>query len=121
MSKDLLLIMFLLGFMTNCASTRVVKQRPGKSGIIMVREGMIGDARSEAKSIMKRNCGHKRPIVIEEGEAVVGSSTRGTARTGKGLFGLKTTRGRSKTRNVTEWRVKYKCKGKKYHRRLGRN
>jgi len=79
----------------------------------MVKEGMFGDARADAQSLMRENCGHKRPVVIEEGEAVVGASTSGSERKRRRLFSRKKeTYATSETRDVTEWRIKYKCKGK---------
>ena len=102
--------------LASCASTRVVKKRSGKSGVIMVKEGMFGDARADAKQLMKDNCGRKKPVIAEEGEAVVGSDTRGSERKRKGWFKTNVTYGSSETRDVTEWRIKYRCKGKKRRR-----
>lgn len=88
-----------------CATTRVVKTQPGSGGEIMVHEGMIGDARGDANKKMKANCGRKKPVVTEEGEAVIGSHTN--ADTSKQTWGLTTS---ARTEQETEWRVKYKCR-----------
>ena len=83
----------------HCASIREVKKSPGKGGVITVHEGIGGDARSMAKERMKENCGSKQPVVTEEGEAVVGTSS--------------TTSGSSTdSEDKREWRLTYKCKGK---------
>lgn len=81
----------------------------------MVQEGIFGDAHADAKAHMKANCGRKKPIVVEEGEAVVGTDTRGSKRKDVGIFGEEVSN--SESRNITEWRIKYKCKGKKSRRK----
>jgi hypothetical protein len=101
---------FFLGltviFAGSCASIREVKKTPGKGGEIMVSEGIGGDARADAKQVMKENCGSKSPVIIEEGEAVVGSSYRGDNNK-HSLFST------GESEDKREWRIKYKCKKKK--------
>ena len=92
-------------FLGACATTRVVKTQPGQGGEIMVREGLIGDARSDAKKKMSSNCGRKKPVVTEEGEAVIGSRYNSDLQLTK--WGSSTA---SDTENKTEWRVKYRCR-----------
>jgi hypothetical protein len=90
---------------SSCAHTRVVKTQPGKGGEIMVQEGLIGDARSDAKKKMKSNCGRRKAQILEEGEAVVGKSRRGDTQQTK--YGSATS---EDEHDKTEWRIKYKCK-----------
>lgn len=88
-----------------CATTRVVKTQPGQGGEIMVQEGLIGDARSDAKKKMASNCGRKKPVVTEEGEAVIGSRSRkDTQLTSWGSSSA------GETEQKTEWRIKYRCR-----------
>lgn len=100
--------------MAGCATTRVVKTKPGSGGEIMIQESFIGDARADAKKQMRSNCGRKKPVITEEGEAVIGSDTRSETRGGSKSekFGLTTlaSSSDSSTRQSTEWRVKYRCK-----------
>ncbi len=94
----------MVGMTFSCAHARVVKSQPGKGGLIAVGKGMFGDARAEADLEMRRNCGSKRPVILEEGEHVVGTSTStDNKRTKRGSRSTGTTRDR------TEWRIKYKC------------
>lgn len=98
------IIALLSGVVFSCASIREVKKAPGKGGEIMVSEGIGGDARADAKQKMKENCGSKTPVIVEEGEAVIGASYSGSK------YSL-TERGDSEDKR--EWRIKYKCKKKK--------
>ena len=50
-------ISILLVFLNSCASVRVVKKRPGKGGVIAVKEGFIGESADiKADRIMRENC-----------------------------------------------------------------
>ncbi len=106
--RSLVMTIGLVLLTTSCATTRVVQKRHQKSGVIMVKDGIIGDARADAKKLMADNCGRKRPVVVEEGEAVVGSTTDGRER--KSVLFKGVSYGSSETRNVTEWQLKYVCK-----------
>lgn len=89
-----------------CATIREVKKSPGKSGIIMVQEGIGGDARADAKQKMKENCGGKTPVILEEGEAVIGSTNSGHNSDSIWFSS-------SESEDKREWRIKYKCKKSK--------
>lgn len=90
--------------LVSCAHARVVKSQPGKGGTVAVGKGLFGDARAEADLEMRRNCGSKRPVIVEESEHVVGTSTStDNKRTKRG------SRSTGETRDKTEWRIKYKC------------
>lgn len=92
-------------FISGCATTRVVKKQPNVGGVIMVQEGIYGNARADADKIMRENCGRKKPVILEEGEAVVGTSTRGSEHTGKNSKSVN-----ASTVDAREWRITYKCK-----------
>lgn len=96
-------IVVLIALVAACATTREVKKSPGKGGVITVHEGIFGDARSMAKQTMKENCGAKKPVVVEEGEAVIGTST--TSRSGEWSSS-------SDSEDKREWRITYKCSAK---------
>src|SRR6478735_4839397 len=100
----------------SCATVRVVKSQPSKGGILAVHEGLFGEPASEkAARYMASNCpsGYK---ITEEGEEVVGQTSRSTAKTetkGNQITSnasSSATSGETETENKTEWRVKYKCK-----------
>ncbi|MGE0172316.1 MAG: hypothetical protein AB7T49_06010 [Oligoflexales bacterium] len=96
-----------------CATARVVKTEPGKGGVVAVQHGLYGDANKEAQKLMAANCKGEYDIK-EEGEVVVGSTT--SSRTDKekenrkSMFNSESTQ--STTRDQTEWRITYACKGK---------
>lgn len=89
-----------------CATIREVKKAPGKGGVIMVQEGIGGDARADAKQKMKENCGLKTPVILEEGEEVIGS-------TGRNYNSKSSWWDTSESEDKREWRIKYKCKKSK--------
>jgi hypothetical protein len=99
-------VLLALTLAAGCATTRVVKQRPGSGGEIMVKEGFFGDARADATKKMKSNCGRRKIVILEEGEAVIGSRTEGEKK--KTSWGA--VANSSRTEQETEWRIKYKCK-----------
>ena len=90
----------LVGIFSSCASIREVKKSPGKGGEIMIQEGIGGDARADAKQVMKENCGAKSPVIVEEGEAVIGTKHHAGKHFGE-------------SEDKREWRIKYRCKKKK--------
>lgn len=106
--------------MISCSTVRVVKKRPGQGGILALQNGFIGEsAESKAEKIMKSSCSGKGYLVTEEGEAVVGSRTSMTKKN-KGaadkLFAEQEV-SESETEDKTEWRLTYKCKGAKMHKK----
>ena len=106
---SLLLPLLCASLFASCATTRVVQTQPQKGGTIAVHDGLIGDARSDAKAKMKANCPKGRYQIVEEGEAKVGSSSRGNSDSKKTNYGITLTSTDSETRDVTEWRIKYRC------------
>lgn len=113
MQKLALLSLCSLAF--SCATVRVVKSQPGKGGELAVKDGFIGEPASAiADRTMGTNCS-RGYIVTEEGEHVVGSTsrtsgsedTKGSALSSKSN---KTLSSETSTSDVTEWRIKYKCK-----------
>jgi hypothetical protein len=113
MLKELIPAVALILLSVGCATIREVKKQPGKGGVIMVQEGVFGDARSDAGQVMKENCRAKKPVVVEEGEVVVGSSTTTRSSTTRSA-NRSTTEGSSSSdaEDKREWRITYKCKGK---------
>jgi hypothetical protein len=92
-----------------CSGTyRVVKKTQSGGEVALV--GPQESAREKADEYMQSQCPTGFDIV-EEGEAVVGSTT--TARTtdgGKNLFGQKTATTSAESTDKREWRIKYQCK-----------
>lgn len=113
MFKELIQAVLLILLSVGCATIREVKKQPGKGGVITVKEGIFGDARGDAMQVMKETCRAKKPVVVEEGEVVVGSSTSTRSSTTRSSNRL-TTEGSSTTESEDklEWRITYKCKGK---------
>jgi len=89
-----------------CGSARVV-HRTQYGGIIAL-QGDRGKAMEEARRIMWEHCGGQYTIV-EEGEHVVGTETRGGSETYVTEDGTEVTEGGESTHESTEWRVKYQC------------
>ena len=105
-----------LVIMTSCTTilqshARVVKQQPGKGGVIAIPTGFDGgdNARIEATGYMNENCKNQFEIV-EEGEVVVGRDTRGDASKKTTLFDRNNVHVHSTSTDITEWRITYKCK-----------
>ena len=111
---------FFTFFMSSCASlfqshARVVSKKPGVGGVITVQQGFDGgaNARLEADAMMRQNCNGSFDIT-EESEVVVGQ--RGVqdteSRKEKDYFygQRKSTRTTTESRDVTEWRISYKCR-----------
>jgi len=107
MSKYLILLTSLALFA--CSGTyRVVKKTQSGGEVALV--GPQESAREKADEYMRSQCPTGFDIV-EEGEAVVGSTT--TARTtdnGKNIFGQKTATTSADSTDKREWRIKYQCK-----------
>ena len=101
--KTAAILVFFALILNSCATTRQIRVVPGKEGEIMVREGVIGDARAEARTIMKSNCGKKSPEILEEGEHVVGkiSNSEEKRRNSKSITK------QARTEDMREWRIKY--------------
>lgn len=100
--KAIIGILFVISA-AGCATIREVKKTPGKGGVITVQEGIGGDARDMAKQKMKENCGSKPPVVMEEGEAVIGTESHSYSNL-------------TDSEDKREWRITYKCKGSKSKR-----
>lgn len=104
--KLLLTVNLAIPFYFSCASARVVKYKPGKGGIIALHPGLDGDGRSKAFSLMDTNCNRGYDI-IEEGEAKIGEN-KSSYNDSDILLGKGST---EESRQATEWRIKYKCRG----------
>jgi hypothetical protein len=93
-----------------CSGTyRVVKKTSSGGELALV--GPPESAREKANGYMQSQCAQGFDIV-EEGEAVVGSTT--TARTsdgGKNIFGRPTQTTSADSTDKREWRIKFQCKG----------
>ena len=92
-----------------CATTRVVQTQPERGGVIAVHESLIGDARADAITKMKANCPKGKYKIVQEGEAKVGSNSSSNGDSKSLKHGLVLTSTESQTRDVTEWRIKYRC------------
>jgi hypothetical protein len=94
-------------------SYRVVKTQPHTAGEVAL-QGDRQLAHQKAEQYMTSECSGGYDIV-EEGEAVTGSTSRSNADSTKqkDIFGQKVNNTQTSTRSTdtTEWRVKYKCKG----------
>lgn len=91
-----------------CSSYRVVQKTPD-SGVLAL-QGDRNAAHEKAEQYMASQCPGGYDIV-EEGEAVVGSTTQQQTSGGKTFFGAPALNTTSNSHDTTEWRVKYKCKG----------
>lgn len=106
----------LCAYISGCtpyAEVRLVKRT--KAGGEYAVLGARDLAMQKAYSAMAQDCGGPQAYeVVEEGEAVVGQDavSSGTKKKEKGVFGAFTSEETStSSRNATEWRVKYQCKG----------
>lgn len=103
-----ILIAIVSFILVSCTTVRVVSKQPGKGGVVAVHQGLIGgDANVMAKGIMKENCGGKRVEVLEEGESVIGTTSKTDTKKVDSVFTDSTSS--TDTTNKTEWRIKYKC------------
>ncbi len=111
---------------------RDVKRKPMESGIVALKLEHRDEDRAKATEMMAANCGTKKPVILEEGEVVVGQTTQTNGNTdyhrgssGKqvgSLFGMPITSGASNPGNSTsetattnaikEWQIAYNCGGK---------
>jgi hypothetical protein len=102
----------ILVTLEGCSGYRVVQVHPGKDGIV----ALLGDrdaAREKATGYMNEQCPGGFDIV-EEGEAVTGQTTNANSQSqgGQTIFGpAVNTNTQATTRNTTEWRIRYQCKG----------
>ena len=108
MSKKLFALSALAVLLVGCASARMVSMQPAKGGVIAVLPSGSVEARQKATVMMQNNCGSKKVEITEEGEAVIGHTSTGSANTS--LTGhLLGTNTNSDTTQKTEWRITYKC------------
>lgn len=119
-SSNVIISTLVVGTMVlaGCSGIRVVKANKAGGEIALI--GNREDAMEKARLEMARTCGGPQNYeVMEEGETVVGQTTQtsGSQQTesGQTWSGRPATRttGNStqETRDATEWRVKYSCKG----------
>ena len=98
---------------TGCTfgNARVVRET--KTGGEIALEGMRDEAQKKADAVMTAKCPSGFDI-DEQGEAVVGSTTNSDTSRGRSSgfsFGRPSTNTQSTSRDATEWRIKYHCKG----------
>ena len=104
-------------------SARSVAMKPGKGGVVTLSHHDDPRSRAKGDEIMNRTCAGKKVEVVEEGEAVVGSSKRSNTENNNnhGSGGIKvagigfgspssTSSTDAEERQITEWRVTYECK-----------
>lgn len=110
---------------------RNVRLKPHKGGVISIPVNYRPEDHVKAEQEMAHNCSPYKPVVLEEGEAVVGektsSSTRETKRDSTehkigSLFGMPLVSGdkggkdqstSSVTTQVKEWHISYRCDHRK--------
>lgn len=111
-SIQVAMIAVLAGVATGCGTARLVRSSPGKGGEVAL-QGLRDKAQEQANGMMQQVCGTKSPEIVEEGEAVIGSTT-----TENGSSSLdpwrknQTTRtsNTSESTQKTEWRIKFECR-----------
>ncbi len=105
-------------FLAGCSGYRVVKLAEGGGEIALFGDRL--EAMTKAQREMALHCGgHGKFKVVEQGEVVVGSvaqttsSSRGKAKPthGGGLVTKSRSRETTTTRDKTEWRIIFECKG----------
>lgn len=108
---------------------RDVKKKPGKEGVIALRQENRPEDRALADKMMTQNCAGKEVKVLEEGEVVIGEKTKSSgseshvpgqkSQTVGTLFGLPVTSGgrnsgtesssESEKVQLKEWQISYEC------------
>ncbi len=101
-------IVCVLLILAGCATARVVSSQPGKGGVIAVNPPNDADARSKAEELMRANCHGKKFEIVEEGEAVIGTTSYGHENTSLSKSSLFSSTSQE-TENKTEWRMSYRC------------
>ena len=113
--------------MSGCVSmpyepyARQVKNAPGKGGVIAMHLGYKPEDKQRALGMMADNCGSKKPEVTEEGEVVVGQTTKtndnhyyngNQNQDRSGFFFAQPTAQTASQSSVVqdkEWQLTYKC------------
>jgi hypothetical protein len=99
---------------------RAVKVAPNKGGVIAMHATYRAEDKQRALGMMAENCGNKKPEVTEEGEVVVGQTTKSndnhyyngaSQQSGTFLFQQPTaqTASQSSVTQDKEWQMTYKC------------
>jgi len=106
-------LLIVTSLATGCTfgNARVVRET--KSGGEIALEGMRDEAQKKADAVMASKCPSGFEV-DEQGEAVVGSTTDSQTQAGSRsgfTFGRPTSNTQSSSRDATEWRIKYHCKG----------
>ena len=112
----------LIFLISSCVHVQEIEIQPEVGGIISVRPPRDPKAREQATSIMKSNCGKKTPKIFKEGFVKIGEDTSAQVQKSNdknnsiNLFsGKKSSKDvennqvSSSTRDVSEWRIQYKC------------
>jgi hypothetical protein len=91
-----------------CGGYRVVEVHPGQGGVVAIYSQKM--PRDKVEEYMRQQCptGYD---VLGEGEAVTGSQSQGSSTAVAVGGGMAVGSSSSTSRNVTEWRIQYKCKG----------
>ena len=104
-------------------TARSVSMKPGKGGVLTLNPHDDPRARAKADAIMNQTCSGKKAEITEEGEAVIGTSTKSNTEhnAGSGGGGFKvggmsfggsnpSSETDSVAKQLTEWRITYECK-----------
>ncbi len=105
------LALTITGVMAGCGTARLVRSAPGKGGEVAL-VGLRDKARENADGVMLQVCGSKKPEVVEEGEAVVGTTTHDDGQSSIDPWRKNSTRtsNYSESTQKTEWRIKFECR-----------
>ena len=96
-------------FLVSCSHARVVQLEPGRGGVIALSSRDSQGARQRAERLMADNCGRNEFQIVQEGEAVVGSTTSSPFTAGRVSRNVGVGFGTSSSRDSTEWRLQYRC------------
>jgi hypothetical protein len=109
MKRPHTLCLFLLGALAGgCGTSRLVERNQFGGTLALVgfdREKALQNAHLN----MSSHCGPGAYTIVQEGETVVGSQTSEGDETSKTKDGKVVRSGGSKTTNMTEWRLSYRC------------
>jgi hypothetical protein len=110
MKRPLSVCLFVLGALaaSGCGTSRMVERNQYGGTLALVgfdREKALQHAHLN----MSSHCGPAAYTIVQEGETVVGSQTSEGDETSKTKDGKIVRSGGSKTTNMTEWRLSYRC------------
>jgi hypothetical protein len=134
--KKIVFKLTLMSYLCACQTmyipqARDIKRKPKSGGVIGIPLAQRAEDRSRAEELMKHNCQPLLPIVIDEGETVVGQETRSSisetnrddSRRNHGEFlGMALISGSNSgkessqssiTTQLKEWQIVYNCESEK--------